>query len=161
MYNEEVYNEINQKDPVPSKATFVFLAIAFFVYLFIGAFPIPLIVRDIVLMVVLVAFVLMYIKGHITEYEYVYDGNTITFNTILSGRIKTTETCNIADMVSFRQEYDPREKHQQVYCVADSRRYTAVFGDGDNPVRVVFAPSDILVDMIGDRLLAISKEDSK
>ncbi len=160
MYNEEVYNEINQKDPIPSQATFLFLAIAFFVYLFIGAFPIPLIVRDLVLVAVIVIFVLSYIKGHITEYEYVYDGDTLTINTILSGRVKTTDTFAIADIESFRQEYDPKAKPQRIFCVADSRRYTVVFG-GDTNARVVFAPTDILVDMIGDRLLALSKEGSK
>lgn len=160
MYSEEVYNEINQKDPIPSKATFVFLAIAFFVYLFIGAFPIPLLVRDIVLMSVLVIFVLQYIKSHVTEYVYEYDGDTLTINTILGGKIKATENFAIVDIESFRQEYDSKAKSQRTYCVADSRRYTAVFG-GDTNARVVFAPSDILVDMISDRMLALSKEGLK
>ena len=112
------------------------------------------------LVVVLVIFVLQYIKSHITEYEYVYDGDTLTINTILGGRLKATESFAVADMVSFRQEYDPKAKPQRIFCVADSRRYTAVFG-GDTNARVVFAPTDILVDMIGDRLLALSKEGSK
>lgn len=161
MYNEEKYNEINRQDGAPSRATFAFLLVAVVVYLFIGAFPIPLLVRDIVLMAALVIFVSAYIKGHITEYEYVYDEDILTINSILGGRVKSTMNFDINNIVSFRREYDPKVKPQHILCVADSRRYTAVFRDGDSTTRVVFAPSDVLVDIIDDRIMAISKEGSK
>lgn len=140
---------------------FVFLAVGVkFVLAFV---PVYQIIKDVVFMGVLVAFVLVFIKRYMSSYEYTLGDEYIAFSTILGERERSRAEVEYGNIICFGKATDEALVEYRVeickFYADKSEKYAMVVSGVTGNVKIVFAPTPELVEMINEKLSARVEED--
>lgn len=125
--------------------------------------PVLAIIKDVSFMAVMVAAVLMLIKRYLTSYEYELTDEKIIIRAILGGRERGTAEIGFDGIECFDLAGSERIKEikgeARVMCTRKEKRYALAATTETGTVKIVFAPSEKLAEMIKNKLSAEEEEE--
>lgn len=140
---------------------FVFLALTLNVVL--GFIPVYQIIKDVTFMGVLVAFVLVFIKRYMSSYEYILEDEYMVFSTMLGDRERSRAEVGYGDIECFGKATDEKlaeYKAETCKFYADkSEKYAMIVNGEPGKVKIIFAPTPKLVEMINEKISTRAEED--
>lgn len=124
--------------------------------------PMLAIIKDVSFMAVMVASVLVLIKRYLTSYEYELTEEKIIIRAILGGRERGTAEISFDGIECFDLADSEGIKsisgETRVMCTGKGKRYALATSTEAGSVKIVFAPSDRLAEMIKNKLSAEEEE---
>lgn len=139
-----------------------FVVLAFVLKLVLAIVPVYQIIKDIAYMGVLVAFVLVFIKRYMSSYEYTLGEEHFTFSTTLGGRERSRAEIEYSSIEYFGKATDEElVKYKGEVCrfYADkSEKYAMVVNGAVGKVKIIFAPSPKMAEMIYEKISTLTKE---
>lgn len=140
-----------------------FVLLAFALKIVLAIIPVYQLIKDIVFMGVLVAFVLVFMKRYMSSYEYTLGEEYFIFSTILGNRERSHAEIDYCDIEYFGKADDKIfDEYRGEVCklYADkSEKYAMIVNRSESKVEIVFAPSEKMAEGIKDKINTLTKED--
>ena len=139
-----------------------FVLLAFALKLVLAFLPVYQLIKDIAFMGVLVAFVLVFMKRYVSSYEYTLGEECFIFSTILGNRERSRAEIEYGDIEYFGKATDEKFSEYKVETLklyADkTEKYAMLVNNPSGKVKIIFAPSEKMTQMIYEKLNTLIKE---